>query len=194
MIPSVQQQLTSARRTLAETVLPAIDPTDHFAMEQAGLIVATLDRVLDVQASEYRYDLQEWEDAHALVAALAGLEARGGSTGPAAGPSAAGSDPAAGDGAPATGAPADLDELRAATLAAQEQAEARFRALAETDAGDAARALLAVAARRAADRELAAARMTGFPRSVGSIAEVLDRQAAEPFGAAALPEPAEATR
>lgn len=169
MIPSVEQQLRSVRRTLADTVVPAIDPADAFAAEQAGLILATLDRVLDVQASEYRYDLLEWQDATALVAALAGLEARGASVAP-----------ADGDGAVA---PADLDALRAATIAAKTDAERRFRALLDGEDADAARSLMGRAGRRVTERELAAARMTGFPRSVGSIAEVLERQAAEPFAA-----------
>jgi hypothetical protein len=167
MIPSVAQQLQAVRRTLAEAVIPAIDPSESFAREQAGLIVATLDRVLDVQSSEYRYDLLEYADANALVRALDELGAPEGRTGA----------------ATIDDAPDDLDALRAATLVAKQRAEARFRALLGTEHADVARALLGVAGRRTTERELAAARMTGFPRPVGSIAEVLDRQAAEPFDA-----------
>jgi hypothetical protein len=173
MIPSVAQQLQAVRRTLAEAVVPAIDPAESFAREQAGLIIATLDRVLDVQASEYRYDLLEHADATALVRALDALDAPDASahhadddTGP---------DPV----------PGDLDALRAATLAAKQRAELRFRALLDSEHADDARALMGVAGRRSTERELAAARMTGFPREVGSIAEVLDRQAAAPFAGVA---------
>jgi hypothetical protein len=181
MIPSVAQQLQAVRRTMASTVLPAIDPAQTFAAEQAGLILATLDRVLDVQSSEYRYDVVEHADASALVA---GLEALGGSD--ASGASDAGAAGSAGSaGRDDAVVPDDLDELRAATVAAKQRAEARFRALLDTEDADAARALMARAARRTTERELAASRMTGFPRAVGSIAEVLSRQSAEPFAGAA---------
>ncbi|WIB67180.1 hypothetical protein DEI93_14675 [Curtobacterium sp. MCBD17_035] len=187
MIPSVAQQLLAVRRTMATTVLPAIDPAQPFAAEQAGLILATLDRVLDVQASEYRYDVVEHADATALEQALAAL---GSADAPSAGADTGDVRDADSDD---TEAPDDLDELRASTTAAAKRAERRFRDLLTTDRADAARALMAHAARRSTERELAAARMTGFPHAVGSIAEVLARQATSSFGDVAVPADGEVT-
>lgn len=170
MVPTVAQQLQSVRRTLAATVLPSIDADASFAREQAGLVLATLDWILDVQASEYRYETVELDDATALVAAFHAL------------------DPDATDGeadpAPATPAdpavPTDLTAIRARVLAAKQAAEAAFVALSPTDHADEAWRLMSAAARRQAERELAWARMTGFPKGVtGSVAEVLDRQASQ---------------
>jgi hypothetical protein len=169
MIPSVAQQLLAVRRTLAATVVPAIAPGESFALEQAGLILATIDRVLDVQASEYRYDVLEHRDATALSDALGALQGVAPTDAP---------------------VPEDPEELHAGTLDAKRRAEERFRALLDTERADDARALMGTAARRATQRELAAARMTGFPRAVGSIGEVLARQTAEPFPAT----PGEAAR
>ncbi|PZF61813.1 hypothetical protein DEI81_10485 [Curtobacterium sp. MCBD17_013] len=189
MIPSVAQQLLAVRRTMATTVLPAIDPAQPFAAEQAGLILATLDRVLDVQASEYRYDVVEHADATALERALAAL---GSADAPPAGADTGDVRDADSD-SDDTEVPDDLDELRASTTAAAKRAERRFRDLLTTDRADAARALMAHAARRSTERELAAARMTGFPRAVGSIAEVLARQATSSFGDVAVPADGEVT-
>lgn len=42
MVPSIDLQLQAVIKALTDTVMPAIDPTNKMAMEQAGLAVATL--------------------------------------------------------------------------------------------------------------------------------------------------------
>ena len=164
MVPTIAQQLQSIRRTLAATVVPSIEADASFAREQAGLILATLDLILDVQASEYRYELVEHLDAQALAAALRRL--------------GTGADDDESE--PADPPPADLDAIRAQTLHAKQQAEHAFAVLGETDAADEAWRIMSAAARRQAERELSWARMTGFPKGPDPIAVVLDRQSAEP--------------
>ena len=170
MVPTVAQQLQAIRNTLAKTVVPAINPDESFAQEQAALILASLDWVLDVQASEHRYERVDHDDARALLEALIGL---------------AGSAPelieearAALD--EAATAPDDLLALRAQTLTLKQLGERAYAAAAATEHADRARDLLAASARRQSERELAWGRMTGFPRNVeGDIAVVLAGQSAE---------------
>lgn len=164
MVPTTEQKLRSVRHTIATTVLPAIGADERFAKEQAGLVLATLDWILDVQASEYRYEVVEHGDATALVQDLTALSnATAGTT-------------QGTDAEPAPVLPADLGELRALVLAAKQEAEERFAALVDTERTDAAWALMSAAAKRQSAREVAAARMTGFPKSPASLAEVLADQ------------------
>ncbi|MFZ7088836.1 hypothetical protein [Curtobacterium sp. RRHDQ10] len=178
MVPTTEQKLRSVRHTIAATVLPAIGADERFAKEQAGLVLATLDWILDVQASEYRYEVVEHGDATALVHDLAAL-----------GDAATGTTHGT-DAEPAPVLPTDLAELRALVLAAKQEAEERFSALLGTDRADEAWAVMSAAAKRQSAREVAAARMTGFPTSPSSLAEVLadqerdlDRRQAEQEGA-----------
>ncbi len=160
-VPPIAQQRRSIRHTLAATVVPSIDPGASFAQEQAGLILATLDWMLDVQASEHRYEQVELADARALLAALTVLQ---------------GGEPEPQPDEP----PADLETLRAAVLEVKQRAERAFTALSTTDAADDAWRTMSAAARRQVERELSWARMTGFPKSPERIDAVLERQSADP--------------
>ncbi len=172
MVPTVAQQLQAIRNTIAKTVMPSLDPDAGFAREQTGLILATLDWVLDVQASEHRYERVDHDDARDLLEALAGLDGIAGSA-----PELAQEARAAL--ADAQTAPDDLLALRAQTLRLKELAERAYAAAAGGDHSDRARELLAATARRQSTRELAWGRMTGFPRNVeGNVADVLAEQSA----------------
>ncbi|MBD0860360.1 hypothetical protein IA539_03940 [Gordonia sp. zg691] len=167
MIPTVAQQLFAVRNTIEKAVMPAIDTTDGFALEQAGLVLASLDWIMDVQASEYDYERREFAEHRETLSALADLDR---ST-----LSADDSELLAATDEP----PSDLAQLRnqvrklkaAVALAYQRSSEAGG-ALA-TDA----RRVVAAAAARQTRRELAWCRMTGFPQGDQQpIAEVLRSQ------------------
>src|SRR5690242_14715297 len=74
MMPTVAQQLAGIRNTMTKVVIPGMDPGDRFAQEQAGLIVATLNWILDVQGSEYGYEAAENTECRTTLSALAGIE------------------------------------------------------------------------------------------------------------------------
>lgn len=59
MIPTVSQQIFAIRNSMAKTVIPALSPNEKFAAEQANLIVASLDWLLDAHESEHRYEMVE---------------------------------------------------------------------------------------------------------------------------------------
>jgi hypothetical protein len=155
VVPSVNQQLAAVRQTIAKTIVPALDPAETFAAEQAGLVLASLDWAMDVVESEYRYEVVEHADQQALLASLVELGA------PADG-AAAEADP-----------PLDLPALRAATRETKAAVERAFAALHDTAAAEKARVLVAATARRQTARELAWARMTGFPGAQPAVADVL---------------------
>ena len=46
MIPSIELRLDSMRRALTEVIMPAIDPTNSLAVEQAGLMAAHIGMLL----------------------------------------------------------------------------------------------------------------------------------------------------
>ncbi len=170
MVPNVAQQLAAIRNTIAKTVLPALDADAGFAREQTGLILATLDWVLDVQASEYRYEHVDHDDARALLEALVGLDGAD---------ALDGVDDARAALDEARTVPDDLVALRAQTLRLKQLGEQAYTAASGTAQADRARQLLGAAARRQSERELAWGRMTGFPRNVeGNVADVLAAQSA----------------
>lgn len=144
MMPSVTQTLAAMRLTVEQTIVPAL-PADHaFAQEQAGLIMATLDWLVDVHESEYGIELADNEDLRACLTDL------GRTVDPL---------PPAGDFA------ALREQTRAFKVLAAE-------AVADGDA--AARERVLQAAERQGRREQAWFRMTGFPEDVpGDIATVL---------------------
>lgn len=164
VVPSVNQQLAAIRHTIAKTIVPALDPAETFAAEQAGLVLASLDWAMDVVESEYRYEVVEHADQRALLASLRELGASGG----------------AGDAAPPGPAPddvpPDLPALRVRTRELKAAVARAFAAVADTGDAEKARALVAAAARRQTARELAWSRMTGFPGQQPAVAEVLARQ------------------
>jgi hypothetical protein len=168
VVPSVSQQLAAIRHTIAKTLVPALAADADFEREQAGLVLASLDWAMDVVVSEHRYEIVEHADYRDLLRALLDL-----------GP---GTDPADLDARAVLDAaaepPPDLPGLRDQTRALKLAVEARFTALGGTDAAASARALVGDIARRQTERELAWARMTGFPGAVPAVADVLAEQAA----------------
>jgi hypothetical protein len=167
MIPTVSQQIFAIRNSMAKTVIPALSPNEKFAAEQANLIVASLDWLLDAHESEHRYEMVELGDYRTLVAELAELRAGEGAS----------DARAALDDTAAT--PADLGALRTQTRRLKVVAEKLFRSLVGEDdtAASAAHQLYTAAARRQSERELAWCRMTGFPENgTRSVTEVLEAQ------------------
>lgn len=168
MVPTVAQQLRAIRNTLEKTVIPSLDADAGFAREQAGLILASLDWVLDVQTSEHRYELVDHADARGLLEALVALD------GVADGELAPEAQAALDDSAVV---PDDLTALRTQTLLLKQLGERAYAAAAQTDQAARARELVGDTARRQSKRELAWGRMTGFPRNVeGNVADVLAEQ------------------
>ena len=70
MMPTVTQTLSTMRLTLEQTVLPALPADGAFVQEQVGLMMATLDWLVDVHESEYRYELTENEEYRAFLQAV----------------------------------------------------------------------------------------------------------------------------
>jgi hypothetical protein len=171
MMPTVAQQLAGIRNTMTKVVIPGLDPTDRFAQEQAGLIVATLNWILDVQGSEYTYEAVENADYRRALSALANIEVapeRAGRTAQlreaAESPGAAGADVPT------------LDALRAQTRQFKILIDEYYTALAADNdpAVHEARDVVLAVARSGARRDQSWFRMTGFPKDVeGDIATVL---------------------
>lgn len=164
MIPTVDQQLFAIRNTVAKVVLPAIDPADGFAIEQAGLVLACLDWAMDVQASEFRYELVEHGASRDTLRALLELA----------------DDPDAQALLDETEiAQPDLAGIRDQGRQLKEAVAQRFEALCEQPGlRDPARRILTDAARDQAQRELSWCRKTGFPQGPpADIASVLQGQA-----------------
>ncbi len=173
MIPTVAQQLQSIQLRLTETIIPALPTDARFAQEQAGLIVATLDWMLDTQEYQYRYEVVEnvqyrrllaefaEGDENQLAIADALPEVRDTLSEP--GPSPQDAAMALGDLADQNRRLKDLTRRVFTTLLAVPSSEPAQRA----------RVLLAEVARRQGERELAWFRMTGFPQAPGEIAAVL---------------------
>lgn len=174
MMPTVAQQLAGIRNTMTKVVIPGLDPADRFAQEQAGLIVATLNWILDVQGSEYTYEAVENSEYRAMLPQLADTAAGAEHADRAAALRAAAEAP----GAAAADLPT-LDALRAHTRRCKELVDEFYAAVASTsDAGaPVARDLLLGVARSGARRDQSWFRMTGFPKEVeGDIASVLASQ------------------
>lgn len=166
MIPTVAQQISAVRNTIGKSVLPALDPNDSFAAEQAGLVLACLDWVLDVQAFEYPYELAEYADYRHTLMALMEL------------------DPEYADECRAlldeTASPATNPlELRQQVRNVKELVARRYGNLADADGprAESAHRIMAEVAARQTERELAWCRMTGFPQgNVRNVGEVLRAQ------------------
>jgi hypothetical protein len=167
VVPSIAQQLQSLRNVMAETIIPALPAEAAFAQEQAGLMLATLDLLSDVQAHAYRYEVSENAEYRQLLEALR----------------------------PFVDDPSEGEEIRAAlggrlppapdalvsfeVVAAQNKA---FKALTgrlsesllreSSDRAHRARALVLDTARRQGEREQAWFRMTGFPDQAKALAEL----------------------
>jgi hypothetical protein len=176
MMPTVAQQLAGIRNTMTKVVIPGLDPTDRFAQEQAGLIVATLNWILDDLGSEYTYAAVENAEDRRTLSALADIDVA---------PEHAARAAELREAATAPGAVgADLptlDALRAQTRRFKELVDAYYSALSaggDPAAHEAKDVVLGVA-RSGARRDQSWFRMTGFPKDVeGDIASVLASQAA----------------
>jgi hypothetical protein len=171
MMPTVAQQLAGIRNTMTKVVIPGLDPKDPFAQEQAGLIVATLNWILDVQGSEYLYEAVENTEYRRLLPRLAETATKEA----VADRAFALREIAAEPGAVTDDLPT-LDALRSHTRLCKEFLDDFYAALVSVDDPGAAQAreLILFAAQSQARRDQAWFRMTGFPKEAeGDIATVL---------------------
>ncbi|MCB1667492.1 MAG: hypothetical protein KDI24_03970 [Pseudomonadales bacterium] len=66
MKPDVNQHLQSMNKALVEVILPELE-SKPFAKEQASLISASLQLLVEVQEHEFHYIKQEYEDTRTLL-------------------------------------------------------------------------------------------------------------------------------
>lgn len=150
MVPDVTQVLAALRHQIAKTVLPALPADEGFAQEQAGLVLASLDWLVEVQRFETDYTLVERADMSALLAGLLEL-----------GVDDAEAEQALADTADA---PGDVTTVRAqAALLRTAATRVHAAALRDEVRAERARVLWDRAATRQLEREASWFRMTGFP-------------------------------
>jgi hypothetical protein len=172
MLPAVPELLQALRTRMAETIVPALPADAVFAQEQAGLMLATLDWLIDVQAYQYQYEVVENGDYLGLLGGLREVlgDVDGGQ--------------AADDEVPvAPAAIVDLDGLRESNRRLKARAGelyAQIGAAGRPDQADQARRRLADVARRQERRERAFYRMTGFPVDAEDLGTVLSDQSTAP--------------
>jgi hypothetical protein len=78
MIPTIAQQLQALKIRMVETILPALPLDAAFAHEQANLMVATLDWLLDTHEHQYHYEVVEnAEYRHLLTNLVSNPELKG---------------------------------------------------------------------------------------------------------------------
>jgi hypothetical protein len=70
MIPTMAQQLQALKLRVEETILPALPADAAFAHEQANLMLATLDWMLDTHEHQYRYEVVENAEYRELLTKL----------------------------------------------------------------------------------------------------------------------------
>lgn len=177
MLPSITQQLRSVRDRFTETILPALPQDADFAHEQANLIAATLDWLLDTHEHEYRYEVVENVEYRRLLTELVNMDR-----------SSAEPDMTSIDEARAAlsrrGPAADEAAIPLRELAAQNKQlkdiagrmAAAMMASDDSAAAGGARSLVSTLARRQGQREAALYRMTGFPQSKQDLGAALDRE------------------
>ncbi|WP_250284020.1 MULTISPECIES: hypothetical protein [unclassified Frankia] len=73
MVPTISQQLRGIRSAMVKSIVPALPADDSFVQEQAGLVLATLEWVLDVQESETLYEATERDEYRELLDRLSAL-------------------------------------------------------------------------------------------------------------------------
>lgn len=163
MIPTVAQQLSAVRHTIAKTIIPALGESEDFAKEQAHLILASLDWTLDVHESEHLYENVERAEYRELLSRLLELH-----------PSKDGNTLARTVLSETVVQPPTLAETRAQVRRLKESSTALLTDLAKSEARPEAMRLLTAAAHKQSDRELAWCRRTGFPHwTGGNVTEVL---------------------
>lgn len=170
MVPTVTQQLRSMRRRFCDTILPALPTNAEFAQEQANLMLATFDWLLDTHEHEYRYQVVENNEYRSLLTelvflagAVVGEQLREGADACLAEPGPAPDE-----------ASVPLADLADQTRRLKEHAiRLGSSLLADSGSGE-ARSLLAKIASAQGDRELAYYRLTGFPRGAAEIQSTLD--------------------
>lgn len=170
MVPTVTQQLRTMRRRFCDTILPALPAEAGFAQEQAKLMLATFDWLLDTHEEEYRYEVLENDEYRRLLTALAELL-----------------DPAGDDqlreeiksclaerGPTPDEASTPLAKLADQTHRLKEHTMQLASRLLDGPGAGAARRLLAQAANVQGNRELAYYRLTGFPQEAETLQSNLD--------------------
>jgi hypothetical protein len=177
MLPSIAQQLRSVRDRFAETILPVLPADAEFAHEQANLIAATLDWLLDTHEHEYRYEVVENAEYRRLLTDLMRIRS-----------SSADQDTASTDEARSAlsdrGPASDEAAIPLRELAAQNKnlkdvagrLAAAMMASGDSVAAGSVRSLISALARRQGEREAAFYRMTGFPQDTRDLSAVLDRE------------------
>jgi hypothetical protein len=176
MLPAVPEVLQALKARLAETIIPALPEDAVFAQEQAGLMLASLDWLIDVQAKQYLYEVVENGEYLTLLGAFVELAQTAGADADA----VAQVQQELGDAepVPSTGL-VDPDRLRernrqlkalTGTLYAVIEAQGQ-----DGTAQEARRRLTAVA-RRQERRERAFYRMTGFTVDAEDLGLVLEEQ------------------
>jgi hypothetical protein len=169
MVPTITQQLRSMRRRFAETLLPAIPEAEEFAREQAQLMLATLDWLLDTHEHEYRYEVVENTEYRSLLTALLTLD----NTDLDPDLLAEAHDELAEGGPAASEAATPLPELADQTRRLKALVERHCTALLDSADARNAASLLARTARSQGRRELAYYRATGFPQEPDELRAVL---------------------
>jgi hypothetical protein len=178
MLPAVPELLEALKTRMAETIIPALPEDAVFAQEQAGLMLATLDWLIDVQADQYLYEVVENGDYLGLLGTLRGIAGDGEEARDAAGQS--GETPVEEEPVPA-GHLVVLDDLRERNRrlkARTGELYARIGAHGRPEQMDLARHALSAVARRQERRERAFYRMAGFPVDAEDLGTVLKDQSA----------------
>lgn len=67
MIPSTELRLNTMLRAMTESILPALDPSDSLAQEQAGLLMGHINALIQQQGKEHEIVEQEYEDLAELA-------------------------------------------------------------------------------------------------------------------------------
>lgn len=70
MNPSTELRLKSMMRAVSENIMPAIDPANSIAQEQAGLLLGHINALIQQQGKEPEIDQQELEALQKLGSAL----------------------------------------------------------------------------------------------------------------------------
>jgi hypothetical protein len=167
MFPTVTQHLQSLRVRLNETIVPELPADARFAREQALLISATLDFLIDNHEHEYRYQVIENLEYRQLLSLLSSEDVEG-MTDARALLDEPGPEP--------QDAQLHLSELAEQNRRLKEITQVVYAAVTADPASDRAvqaRQLLADIGQRQVKRELSWYRLTGFPQGAGHISDAL---------------------